>query len=443
MNNKKLPSDREFLIFWYNNTIMKKHLIKALNIILLLALLLSLASCGSAPAANSEAKPDVTEEEPDRYEGLPRLEGAEVAGRYALYKGSERLANDLVCIGNRPYIFADYCENLGELSWPLYEDETGVYMALVDFVASDGTTVEFIPEDESVHYYYLEAYPWAEEAKEYMAAADADPDTKAAYIRLEDVMADNGASGRYTDFELMRTRVMVDYLADHSRAFYIAWIPVYVNPGAGIRNNIATDFSFYNADFVFTLDHMQKRGGKLGLHGLTHQYGNSVSADGVEFGGRNNRGKDDLYAIFDEAAGYCHSLGYEYYFFEFPHYDATKFEKDVAEQYFDIMYEYYMSKKEGVIERHELGDHTCLWVPTPADYVYDPYDKDGIIARLDSNRRHGMILSMFLHPAMDLDRFEVHTDGENRRFAYYEPTGILKGLFTYLAEQGYIFDEIK
>ena len=404
-------------------------------------MLLLLCACGSAnEAPKISAKPDAAV---SRYDDLPRLEGAEVAGRYPLYKGEERLAKDIVCIGNRPYIYADYSEALEGLSRPLFEDASGVYMSLADFVLMNDCCVEFVPEDESVHYYHLQSHPWADEAAAYIAAADANPNTKAAYIRLEDIMADFGLNGRFTNFNLMRLRVFTDYLSDFSRAFYIAWIPVYVNPEEGIRNNIAADFCFYNADFVFTLDYMQLKGGKIGLHGYTHQFGDSISADGVEFGGRGNRGAEELFTLFDNAASVCHSLGYEYYFFEFPHYDATKFEKDTAEKYFDMIYEYYMSKKEGVIERHQIGNRICLWVPTPADYVYNASDLSGILARLESSRKSGQILSLFIHPFVDVDRFGCNTEGDTRSFNYYEPTGVLHGLVQYLGEHSYIFDEIK
>lgn len=102
-----------------------------------------------------------------------------------------------------------------------------------------------------------------------------------------------------------------------------------------------------------------------------------------------------------------------------------------------------MSKKEGVIERHKVGDRECLWVPTPADYVYHPHDLDGILSRLEISRKNGMILSLFMHPSMDSERISCMTEGNVRKFGYYEPTGILHGLFEYMKDHSYIFDEIK
>ena len=128
-------------------------------LIISLAAMLLICGCGNTSQAESgtPAKPEAVA---SRYDGLARLEGAEVSGRYALYEGDDRLEKDIVCIGNRPYIYADYSESLGELSRPLYEDENGVYMALSDFVVFNDACAEFFPEDESVRYYHKEPYPW-------------------------------------------------------------------------------------------------------------------------------------------------------------------------------------------------------------------------------------------------------------------------------------------
>ena len=80
------------------------------------------------------------------------------------------------------------------------------------------------------------------------------------------------------------------------------------------------------ADFVYTLDYMLDRDGLIGLHGYTHQYGKTVSIEGLEFhapyGNGVNIPATEEYAqerinLAKEAA---QNLDIPYAFFEAPHY---------------------------------------------------------------------------------------------------------------------------
>ena len=133
-------------------------------------------------------------------------------------------------------------------------------------------------------------------------------------------------------------------------------------------------------------------------------------------------------------------MGYTYTFFEFPHYAASDFQKQVAEEYFDIIYQQYTGVSPvGHIEPRVTGSHTCLWVPTPADCVQSPYDSDGIVQRLTASRDAGKEVSLYFHPAMDLQSMTVQTDGDAMTFSYDEQTGILARIIRLTDSWGYRF----
>ena len=372
----------------------------------------------------------------------PKLE--RFSQSFPLYYADTKLDSALKTVVNRPYINVRVLCNYfdfdpksatGKLRWPLRYGDDGDYMALADAVKLCKMGVMF-QSDKSVHLYTLADLNWSPTA----SAAGA----KKAYIRLEDIMADEGTNGRFTHENLNKLRFFGKYLGDHADAFYIAWIPLYVNPGKGMRNDISRDESFYNTDFVFTLDCLVDCGGKIGLHGLTHQHADEVSASGFEFGDDIYYTKDQILDIFKQAEDICARMGYTYTFFEFPHYAASDFQKQVAEEYFDIIYQQYTGVSPvGHIEARKTGNHTCLWVPTPADCVQSQYDSDGIVQRLTASHDAGKEVSLYFHPAMDSRSMTTKIEGDVMTFTYNEQTGILSRIVRLLDSWGYRFQTIK
>ena len=347
--------------------------------------------------------------------------------QFPLYYADTPLDSQVKCVRNRPYIpvqvlserFGLNPEDAAEqLSWPLRTEQDGAYIALSDAVKLCRMGVEFREEDETVRLYALAAPNWTPDAQA--------PNAIPAYIRLEDIMADYGHNENFTHENLIRVRCFGDYLRDHSDGFYIAWIPLYVNPGENLQNDVSRDDSFYNADFVFTLDCLVEDGGRIGLHGLTHQHGDEVSAEGFEFGDDIPYKRRALRKRFSQAEDICARMGYTCSFFEFPHYAASDLQKQEAEKYFDIIYQQYPNAAQtGRIETRQIGAHTCLWVPTPADYVHSAYDSDGFMEQLKGAYSAGAITSLFIHPAVDYRSIRIRIEGDTMTCFYDESTGIL------------------
>ena len=364
---------------------------------------------------------------------------------YPLYYADTLLDSTLVCDVNRPYISVNLLRgqfgldsepDAGQLRWPVYFGTEGKYIALSDAAALCRLGVVFEETDSSVHLYDLEDPGWAPDAPV--------PDAGHAYIRLEDIMADEGRNGRFTHENLVKLRTFGAYLADHADAFYIAWIPLYVNPGEDVRNDISSDESFYNADFVFTLDCLAADGGRIGLHGLTHQHADEVSASGYEFGDDFRYTDAEVMERFRRAEDICGRLGYTAAFFEFPHYSASADQKRLAEEHFSVVYQQDADAEDpGHIERHEAGGHTCLWVPTPAKDVRNHHDGDGISERLTEAHDEGKEISLYFHPAMDFDSIRVKISGTGMTCSYDESEGILPRIVRLVGSWGFRFSDIR
>ena len=349
---------------------------------------------------------------------------------FPLYYADTLLDSSLECDGNRPYVSLDLlCDRFDlipdyiayELSWPMHYGPRGAYIALSDAAKLCSLGVTFDEDDSSVHLYRLAAPAWSATVSPSGAGR--------AFIRLEDIMADGGINGRFTHENLNRLRMFGAYLRDHTDAFYIAWIPLYVNPEKEIRNDISRDESFYNTDFVFTLDCLVADGGMIGLHGLSHQHDGEISAAGYEFGDSIVYTREEVMDIFRRAEDICARMGYTWSFFEFPHYAASSTQKQLAEEHFDMIYQQYSDDdSSGSIVKRSIGEHTCLWVPTPADCVRNSYDSAGIQQRLTAAHDAGKEVSLYFHPAMDNRAMTVRIQDDVMTFEYDEQNGILPAI---------------
>lgn len=337
---------------------------------------------------------------------------------FPLWDGDTAISGRLFCRGNRGYVDyeqmrARYGSPNGTPSRPVVTKQGRQYLALDDAVAMFKLAAEFRKEDSSVHLYRISRVSWTIRA--------ANGSEKAAYIRLEDLMADYGLNNRFTHEQLLRIRFFGDYLGANSDGFYLAWIPCYVNPGEQVVNNIAERFNFYNADFVFTLDALIRDGGRIGLHGYTHQDHDSVSADGYEFGSGNNLTEAEMLERFRKAEDTATKLGYRWYFFEFPHYASTAFQRSVAEKHFDVIYQQYPNAQVMYqIETRVIGNHRCRWVPTPGEYVNGHDDRDRFCALLETCKNKGRLMSFFFHPYVDTRFFNVTKSGNTMQCSFDE-----------------------
>lgn len=363
-----------------------------------------------------------------------------ITNNYDLYFGNTKQEIPVACIDSRPYVAKDVLSSLpitqiseealnNELYWPEMLHLDHYYITLADAAALYHLGVEFRESDSSIHLYKMNKPTWNSSIR--------DSTSKNAYLRLEDIMADYGTNGRFTHNNLIKLRLMGDYLGTCTNNFYIAWIPLYVNPQKDITNNVSTCFNFYNTDFVFTLDTLVRNGGLLGLHGLTHQSGNDISADGFEFGKTITYTTEELLDRFRSAEEIAHRLGYDYYFFEFSHYDATEEQKQAAESFFDAVFQ--ARDGGGFISRKYTFQHNCLWIPTPADYVHSAYDLPGITQLLDESHAKGYDISLFFHPNLDYDRMYVSISGDTMTCSFDESSSIIGSIIQQIGQWGYAF----
>lgn len=251
-----------------------------------------------------------------------------------------------------------------------------------------------------------------------------------AYIRFEDIMADGAindgtyySNASFSSYNLEKLRAIGEYMESRGHRFYIAWIPVYVDPVRGVENNVIKNECLYNADFIYTLDWLRIHGGSIVLHGYTHQQYDTISSIGNEFGEDTEYTVEEMNARMDRAIEIAKTLGYEYDVFEFPHYAVNDDARVLAEDKFNVIYQYDVHYSAQIVAVQK-DDKTTHYIPTPADYVYSIYDTT-IWERLQSAYANGNLISLFFHPTIDFNYCEIHIEDGVHCWVYNEEKGFL------------------
>lgn len=255
---------------------------------------------------------------------------------------------------------------------------------------------------------------------------------KLALIRLEDVTA--GMVYTKSD-NLEKMRIVTDFLYENDVEYNVAWIPRYVNPKNAIDNDLSSKDTIENADFLFTLDYMINRNGVIGLHGYTHQNGDSESVIGTEFSDKSFTEEKDIRNRIESAISAAKKLNISYGFFESPHYSSTKYQQSIIEEYFNYMYEpcagIYNSKPV-VSPRNKR----TLYIPAPLSYVKDK-NVDEMIASIKNNNTNKNITSFFYHPSKELENITLDYDANGNPTYNYDTNSMLHKLLGALSEKGY------
>lgn len=243
---------------------------------------------------------------------------------------------------------------------------------------------------------------------------------KAALIRFEDVSAGDGKNSNGS-FE--KIRILGDYLYSTNTKFNVTWIPRYKKPKENIDNNLLTNDTFSNFEFINTLDHLIFRGGTIGLHGYTHQSGDTVSAVGSEMTWKINTKESDVRSIAENALNTASLLNIPVDFFESPHYHAVRKQQKILEEYFKIMYEPY----SGYWNFNPIKTDKSLYVPTPLDYVKD--DHGEAIAKSIMKKSDFALSSVFVHPYKELQYIKLGSLDNNGYVDYtYEDNTPVKNI---------------
>ncbi|WP_243186905.1 DUF2334 domain-containing protein [Clostridium muellerianum] len=270
--------------------------------------------------------------------------------------------------------------------------------------------------------------------------------SKAALIRLEDITA----GGLYSSKEsLEKLRIISDYLYKQSIPFHIAWVPRYIKPSESIDNDISETYSMYNADFLFTLDYFMEKGGIMGLHGYTHQYGNTTSIDGLEFhrSKNDNIPGDKAYSKerVDKALNSAKKLDIECNFFETPHYGILKNQLSIIEEKFNYIYQPY-SEDGGITSCENIyevnnNEKKAIYIPTPLDYVDGKKDCDNMIHKIRKLSRN-LLGSFFYHPYIEFEDIKVYRGGDGYPYYNYSEDSVLHKLVKEFKNKEYKFYRI-
>ena len=97
-------------------------------------------------------------------------------------------------------------------------------------------------------------------------------------IRFEDVGLSSQPYGK-DYFE--KLRIIANYMNEKKIPYHIAWIPRYMIPNNEVDNDPLTKNNFEIAEMVYSLDYFTTHNGIIGLHGYTHQCGNSESGSRI------------------------------------------------------------------------------------------------------------------------------------------------------------------
>jgi uncharacterized protein YdaL len=153
-----------------------------------------------------------------------------------------------------------------------------------------GRQIPYITKSRNFWYVADIPFTYLSENDRYLAFADLlydmlqevpPKEQRRALLRLEDI---------HPDYDTAILRKTADYLYEQHIPFAIALIPVFADPFGYYNHGIPTWLSLEDRpEFVETLNYMQARGGKILLHGYTHQNTNAknpyngVSGDDYEF----------------------------------------------------------------------------------------------------------------------------------------------------------------
>lgn len=266
---------------------------------------------------------------------------------------------------------------------------------------------------------------------------------KPALIRLEDV----GPGGLYqTEESLEKLDVITEYLHQERIPFHVALIPRFVSPQKGYDVNI-TDDSPYMKKFVDTIKKMQSRGAIVGVHGYTHQTGNTASGLGFEFFDQSkNPGVPDTYEYarsrIDAAISLFEKAGITPGFWETPHYTASAKQYRAFEEQAGLLYENFhggeVNHNPKSFDYAGTGYRGFVTVPTPLGYIGGEASAEKMLGYLD-RVRDTQLASFFYHPFREFNYIHKTRNDKGEVQYTYDQNSPLHNLIRSIRERGYTF----
>lgn len=241
-----------------------------------------------------------------------------------------------------------------------------------------------------------------------------DRNGKAALLRLEDITTDGEL---IKGDNILKMKILGDYLNSNGIKFNVAWIPRYVNPGQNVDNDLLVEKTMSNIQFVSLLDSWIFSGGKVGLHGYTHQFGEEASIIGTEISRKNNSDEKSTRAVIEKAIQCANVLNIPIDFFESPHYSASRKQEKIIEKYFEILYEPFQWwwNMNPLIS---FTNKETLYVPAALNNI-DTDTKESVVKKIEkSKNKKSAITSMFYHPSREYKNIEILPLDEKGNIGY-------------------------
>lgn len=268
---------------------------------------------------------------------------------------------------------------------------------------------------------------------------------KPALIRLEDV----GPGGPYQSEEnLHKLYAIAEYLHKEGIPFHVSLIPRIVVPSKNYDVSMGDDTP-YTRSFVKTIKEIEKLGGLVGVHGYTHQSGNSNSAFGFEFYNRvDNPSVPDTYHFARERADKAFDLfqktGIIPAYWETPHYTASIKQHPAFEEQSGLLYE--NNHRGEMVNNYKVIDHAgngfrgFVTVPAPLGNIDKENDVEKMIKRLDNMGRD--LASFFYHPFREFKYMYKEYNAKGEAYYAYDQNSPLHVLIKAYKDKGYTFVSI-
>ncbi|NPV26407.1 MAG: DUF2334 domain-containing protein [Firmicutes bacterium] len=245
---------------------------------------------------------------------------------------------------------------------------------------------------------------------------------KLALIRFEDI----GPGGLYSSKDdLGKLRAVMDFCAQENVPFHVTVIPHFKrldsNNNWQVRSLDDTEPDEETKLFIALLKRAQAKGGIIGMHGYTHQYGDVRRLDGHHDSGTGNEfnvaGVEQTtwpdYAAerLNLSLNAFLSHGIEPAFWETPHNVSTSMQKDVFRSYIGLQYESLEKKDRNPVYLegdNQYGSPTlgAVYVPTPFYYINGANPIGSIDQMLVRLNHFSGLASLFYHPFLEFPFLE-------------------------------------
>ncbi|SFB07376.1 Repeat domain-containing protein [Cohnella sp. OV330] len=251
-----------------------------------------------------------------------------------------------------------------------------------------------------------------------------------AMLRLEDI----GAGGEYgTPEGLGKLRAVLEYIESEDIPFQMAVIPRSISLGNdGVWQERGIDDPQPDAvtqSLVRLLRQAEDNGGALGMHGYTHQYGDTVMKGGGQNSGTGyefkvpgaSETKDTGYAAarIESSLAAFERAGLRPAFWESPHYRDTRAQEKVFRSYVGILYEpdlfslrsfkdMNMYESRNTYGQDSLGS---VYVPAPLSYITDDASVDKLLRKA---KTYDGLASLFFHPFLEFPALEPVKGADGR-----------------------------